>query len=103
MQEQTNDEDTVTSLVQLGKHGREESELGGSFGQVGMLLLGAHSPWLNLRRDDVRVAERLAELHQDVVEVGLASLALGASLSRRLLKNGLNGRGVALEDTTVCG
>lgn len=66
----TNDEDAVTGLVQLGQHGGEQDELGGSLGEVGVLLLRALAARLNLGRDDVGVAKRLAELHEDVVAVG---------------------------------
>lgn len=69
------------------------------------------------------MAKRLAELHEDVVavgergevseeqrkecpressQVGLASFGLSSGARRSLLEDGLDGRGVALEDTTVC-
>lgn len=117
----TYDENAVTGLVQFGQHGGEQDELGGGLGEVGVLLLRTLATRLNLGRDDVRVAERLAELHEDVVtvderlsqhaasqehrtasQVGLASLALRSSGRRSLLEDGLDSRSVALEDTTVC-
>lgn len=44
----TYDEDTVTGLVQLGQHRREQDELGRSLGEVGVLLQRALSARFNL-------------------------------------------------------
>lgn len=62
----TNDKDTVTGSLELRQHAVEEDELRRRIGEVDKGLLGRCSTRLDVGRNEVRVTERLAKLHQDV-------------------------------------
>lgn len=80
----THDEDAVAGRLELGEHAREEDELGRRVGQVAERLLRRCDERLHVGVDEVRVAERLAQLHEDVAarRVSRAS-ALAASREKQ--------------------
>ena len=120
--EKAHDEDAVSSRLELRKQLGQEDELGRGVAQVRVRLHLGHVARLEVGRDEIRVPEQLAQLHQDVVaakitrgesqfseserqedaQAGLARLGLDGRLGR-LRVDRVDRFRVPFQDRLVCG